>query len=100
MRDALPPSRSGLPRYGFTCQACQQVVTTESTGPFTNPNRGSTQRFCSPDCRQAAHRRRAGVTENQPRQHTGGRTKRLNKMTRPVGGQFSIAVRGSVFDCR
>jgi hypothetical protein len=80
MRDALPPSRSGLPRYGFTCQACQQVVTTEITGLFTTPNRGSTQRFCSPACRQAAHRRRrAGVTEDQPRQHTGGRTRRLNK---------------------
>ena len=80
MRDALPPSRSGLPRYGFTCQACQQVVTTEITGLFTNPHRGSTQRFCSPACRQAAHRRRrAGVAEDQPRQHTGGRTRRLNK---------------------
>ncbi len=80
MRNALPPSRSGLPRYGFTCQACQQVVTTEITGLFTNPNRGSTQRFCSPACRQAAHRRRrADVTEDQPRQHTGGRTRRLNK---------------------
>jgi hypothetical protein len=80
MRDALPPSPAGLPRYGFTCQACGRVVTTEITGLFTNPTRGSTQRFCSPACRQAAHRRRrAGVTEDQPRQHTGGRTRRLNK---------------------
>jgi hypothetical protein len=80
MRNALPPNRSGLPRYGFTCQACRQVITTEITGLFTNPNRGNTQRFCSPACRQAAHRRRrAGVAEDQPRQHTGGRTRKLNK---------------------
>jgi hypothetical protein len=80
MRDALPPSPAGLPRYGFTCQACGHVVVTEITGLFTNPTRGSAPRFCSPACRQAAHRRRcAGVTEDQPRQHTGGRTRRLNK---------------------
>ncbi len=31
-------------------------------------------------CRQAAYRRRhASVAENQPRQHTGGRTRRLNQ---------------------
>lgn len=81
MRDALPPSPSGLPRYGFACQGCRQVITTEVTGLFTNPNRGSPQRFCSPACRQAAHRRRrAGVAEDQPRQHHGGRTRSLNKV--------------------
>jgi hypothetical protein len=80
MRNALPPSRSGLPRYGFTCQACRLVITTEITGLFINPNRGSAQRFYSPACRQAAHRRRhTGVAEDQPRQHHGGQTRNLNK---------------------
>ncbi len=80
MRDALPPSPAGFDRYGFTCQACGQTVVTDVEGLYANPNRGSQQRFCTPACRQAAYRRRrAAVTENAPRQHTGGRTRRLAK---------------------
>ena len=80
MRDALAPSPEGLPRYGFTCQCCSTTVVTTVEGLFTNPARGSTPRFCSPACRQAAYRRRrANAAENEPRQHTGGRTRRLNK---------------------
>jgi len=78
MRDALPPSPDGLARSGFTCQACGQVVVTEVEGLFTVPTRGSSRRFCNPSCRQAAYRRRrAGALENEPRQYTGGRTRRL-----------------------
>jgi hypothetical protein len=80
MRDALPPSPAGYPRRGFTCQACGRLVVTDIEGLFTNPARGSSQRFCSPACRQAAYRRRrATVAENTPRQHTGGRTRQLAK---------------------
>jgi hypothetical protein len=69
-----------MARYGFTCQSCGQLVVTTVQGLFHNPARGSTQRFCSPACRQAAYRRRrAGVAEHEPRQHTGGRTRALNK---------------------
>jgi hypothetical protein len=78
MRDALPPTPHGLPRYGFICQACHTTVVTEIPGLFTNPERGSRQRFCSPACRQAAYRRRrAGTPEDRPRQHHGGRTRHL-----------------------
>jgi MYM-type Zinc finger with FCS sequence motif len=91
MRDALPPSPSGLPRYGFTCQACHQVITTEITGLFHNPNRGSIQRFCSPACRQAAYRRRrAGTTEDQPRQHHGGKTRSLKHDQKAQGGSLNM----------
>jgi hypothetical protein len=80
MRDALPPNPAGHARAGFTCQACGQVIITDVEGLFHNPTRGSTQRFCTPACRQAAYRRRnAGTTENAPRQRTGGRTRRLTK---------------------
>ncbi len=102
MRDALPPAPGGQPRTGFTCQACGHVVITAVEGLFTNPNRGSHQRFCSPACRQAAYRRRhADVAEDSPRQHTGGRSRQL-KQDQPTtqgvnihpsqGGQFSAAV--------
>jgi hypothetical protein len=80
MRDALPPSRNGYPRYGFTCQACGALVVTTIERVYHNPATGSPRRFCSPACRQAAYRRRhAGVAENSPRQRTGGRNRRLNK---------------------
>jgi hypothetical protein len=79
MRDALPPSPYGLARYGFTCQACGQLVVTDVDGLVHYPNHGSTQRFCTPACRQAAYRRRAGTAENEPRQHTGGRARQLAK---------------------
>ena len=78
MRDALPPTLDGLARSGFTCQACDHTVVTTIDGLYHNPTRGSTQRFCSPACRQAAYRRRrAGTAENTPRQHTGGRRRNL-----------------------
>lgn len=80
MRDALTPSPDGYARWGFTCQACGTGSVTTVDGLFTNPERGSQQRFCSPACRQAAYRRRqAAAPENTPRQHTGGRTRRLTK---------------------
>ncbi len=80
MRDALPPSPAGYPRYGFTCQACGCLIVTDVEGLFSTPTRGSTRRFCTPACRQAAYRRRrAAIAENTPRQHHGGRTRRLTK---------------------
>jgi hypothetical protein len=80
MRDALLPSRDGHPRHGFICQACGALVVTTVEGVYHNPATGSPRRFCSPACRQAAYRRRhAGVAENSPRQHTGGRNRALNK---------------------
>jgi hypothetical protein len=82
MRNALPPNAAGYPRYGFTCQSCGRIVVTDIEGVIRNPQRGSTQRFCTPACRQAAfRRRRAGAAENQPRQHAGGGTRRLSKTT-------------------
>jgi len=82
MRNALPPNAAGYPRHGFTCQSCGRIVVTDIEGIIRNPERGSTQRFCTPACRQAAfRRRRAEAAENQPRQHTGGRTRRLSKRT-------------------
>lgn len=102
MRDALPPSPHGAPRYGFRCQCCGQLTVTDVEGLFANPTRGSTQRFCSPACRQAAYRRRrVGATETQPRQHTGGRSRGLTKDQQnqevvnfqlPPAGQNSAAV--------
>jgi hypothetical protein len=72
------PGRPGP--LGFTCQACGTVVVTAVDELFTNPPRGSRQRFCSPACRQAAYRRRhAHVDEDAPRQHTGDRTRGLAK---------------------
>jgi hypothetical protein len=80
MRDALPPNPAGLARWGFTCQACGSIIVTAVDELFTNPPRGSRQRFCSPACRQAAYRRRhAHVAEDAPRQHAGGRTRGLAK---------------------
>ena len=78
MRNALPTTPDGLTRSGVTCQACGQVVVTSIQGLYHNPAVGSPQRFCSPACRQAAwRRRRAGVAEDAPRQHTGGRRRKL-----------------------
>jgi hypothetical protein len=69
----LPPTPDGYPRYGFTCQACGRAVVTTVEGLFHNPTRGSTQRFCTPACRQAAYRRRnAGTTENGLSRHECG----------------------------
>jgi hypothetical protein len=78
MRNALPATPDGLARSGVTCQACGHVVVTSIQGLYDNPAVGSPQRFCSPACRQAAwRRRRAGVAEDAPRQHWGGRRRKL-----------------------
>jgi len=78
MRDALPPSPHGLARTGGYCEACGGLVVTAVETLFTNPRRGSSQRFCSPRCRQRAYRRRrAGVGETTPVQQAGGRGRRL-----------------------
>ncbi len=62
----------------FTCAACGRLVTTSIEGLFANPRVGSPQRFCDHACRQAAYRRRqAGVAENTPPQHHGGRNRAL-----------------------
>lgn len=80
MRDA-----SDTPdRDGFTCPVCDRFVTTAIEGLFANPAVGSPQRFCSPGCRQAAYRRRrAGVAENTPLQHHGGRSRQLATNQQP-----------------
>ena len=77
MRDASEP----LVRHGVTCASCGTFTFTVTAieGLFYNPPVGSPQRFCSPACRAAAwRRRRAGVTEDTPRQRTGGRSRRLH----------------------
>jgi hypothetical protein len=74
MRNASDPPA----RHGITCASCGAFTLTAIEGLFSNPRVGSPQRFCSPACRAAAWRRRqAGVTENIPRQRTGGRSRRL-----------------------
>jgi hypothetical protein len=75
MRDASP----GPARRGFTCACCGHFTVTAVDGLFANPRSGSPARFCSPACRTAAWRRRqAGVGEDAPRQHHGGRGRRLS----------------------
>jgi hypothetical protein len=87
MRDASTSTTDEPSRSGFTCQACQRFIVTAVEGLFTNPHRGSPQRFCSPACRQAAYRRRnADVAEDHPRQHTGGRNRRLKTDDQPPKG--------------
>jgi hypothetical protein len=82
MTDPTPDgmrNASDLPaRYGFVCASCGTLTVTAVEGLFSNPRVGSAQRFCSPACRVAAwRRRRAGAPEDTARQHTGGRTRRL-----------------------
>lgn len=81
MTETTPGMRnaSGPARHGVTCASCGAFSVTEVEGLFSNPRVGSPQRFCSPACRTAAwRRRRAGVTEDIPRQRTGGRSRRLH----------------------
>lgn len=80
MRDA-----SAAPaRHGFTCACCGRFTLTGIDGVFINPEPGSPTRFCSPACRTAAwRRRRAGVPENAPRQHHGGRGRHLSDNPAP-----------------
>lgn len=65
-------------REGIVCAGCGSFSVHAVAGVFRNPQPGSPRRFCSPACRQSAHRRRrAGLAENTPRQHRGGRRRRL-----------------------
>ncbi|MDA8282894.1 MAG: hypothetical protein M0Z42_06245 [Actinomycetota bacterium] len=65
-------------RHGYHCGTCGRFVVTAIDGLFRNPATGSPARFCDAACRQAAYRRRrAGVEENTPLQHSGGRSRRL-----------------------
>ena len=65
-------------RHGVTCAGCGAFTVTAIDGLFANPPVGSPRRFCSPACRAGAwRRRRGGVAEDNPRQHAGGRSRRL-----------------------
>jgi len=80
MRDASDEPE----RRGFKCAPCGRFITTAIEGLLNNPAVGSTQRFCSPGCRQAAYRRRrAGTAEHTPPQHRGGRGRGLTPGARP-----------------
>jgi len=73
MRNASAPEQCS-----FVCTCCGRTKVTAVEGVFYNPQVGNPQRFCSPACRQAAwRRRRAGVAEDAPLQHRGGRSRRL-----------------------
>ncbi len=92
MRDVfpLPPNRDGLERTGLQCQCCGRVIVLSVEGLFARIPRGSTQRFCTPACRQAAYRRRlAGVQENTPAQRQGGRGRQLNPSPAAAGARSS-----------
>ena len=69
MRNAL-----GRPaREGFSCAGCRSFTVTAVEGLLANPRVGTTQRFCSPACRQAAypHRRTGPLAGGCARQHSG-----------------------------
>lgn len=87
MRNALPSDPGDPARRGFTCAVCGRLIITAVEGLYANPARGSAQRFCTPSCRQAAwRRRRAGASEDTPRQYAGGRARAL-----APGGHCSTA---------
>jgi hypothetical protein len=66
------------PREVSRCECCGAHTVIAVEGVFRNPEPGSTRRFCSPACRQAAYRRRqAGVAESVPVQRRGGRDRGL-----------------------
>jgi len=80
MRDAfpLPPAEHGFARTVLRCQCCGRLIVLGVEGLFNTPSRGSTRRFCTPACHQAAYRRRrAAAPEDTPAQHRGGRTRSL-----------------------
>ena len=81
MRDASTPDTTTEGREGFTCASCRRLHVTAIEGLFYNPQVGSPSRFCSPACRTAAWRRRAGAPEDTPRQHQGGSNRRLQPDT-------------------
>jgi len=69
------------------CECCGADTVIAVKGVFANPAPGSTRRFCSPACRQAAYRRRqAGADEDAPLQRSGGRDRNLRptKEVRPL----------------
>jgi len=77
MRDTSTPDTTTEGREGFTYASRQRLHVTAIEGLFYNPQVGSPNRFCSPACRTAAWRRRAGAPEDTPRQHQGGSNRRL-----------------------
>jgi hypothetical protein len=67
---------------GFICPPCGRFVRTDLDGVLWRARTGSSPRFCSPGCRQAAYRRRrAGVNEGVALQLGGGRNRSLAQMT-------------------
>ena len=65
-------------RKACRCQCCGRDIVVSVEGLFSNPEPGSTRRFCDPACRQAAYRRRrAGVAETTAAQRKGGRNRTL-----------------------
>ena len=88
MRNASPEPEPI--RQGITCASCGRFSVHAVLGVFANPQVGSPRRFCSPACRQAAHRRRrAAVPENTARQHDGGRSRHLSPPEQPTDQQPS-----------
>jgi hypothetical protein len=74
MRDAS----EGPSREVSVCECCGNTTVIAVEGLFRNPKPGSSRRFCSPACRQAAYRRRqAGVAESTKAQRSGGRDRSL-----------------------
>lgn len=70
------------------CECCGRDTVTAVEGLFRNPQPGSSRRFCSPACRQAAYRRRqAGAAESTRPQRSGGRGRSLKATTEvtPLG---------------
>lgn len=62
----------------------RQVHRHRRAGIWSTPTLGSPRRFCTPACRQAAHRRRRlGAPEDTPRQPTGGRSRHLTQPPPP-----------------
>jgi hypothetical protein len=87
MRDASPTPAQPPTRHGFVCACCGHFTVTAISGLFANPRTGSPHRFCSPACRTAAwRRRRAGASEDTPRQHHGGRGRHLADNPTPDPG--------------
>ena len=72
------------------CECCGTDTVIAVEGLFNNPKPGSPRRFCSPACRQAAHRRRqAGVAETVPAQRSGGRNRSLRREGGDANGQIT-----------
>jgi hypothetical protein len=73
------PAEAEAARSGFVCPPCGRFIPTHIDGVLLRSHTGSAPRVCSPGCRQAAfRRRRAGVGEDAPLQHNGGRRRSLS----------------------